>query len=123
MTEYESQTALEPTPGKEDDLLLYPVPSEPLPSGTAVIFSIIAFACGILSLCTLWIGLDFAIAGLIFAMLSKRRTGGRPLPKAKRGKILSIIGLVISSIWTLVYILYSLQDFAAQMEEFMSTLP
>lgn len=118
MTEFESNTSLEPIPA-EESVLLY----EPAPPRIAVIFSFIALGCGIASLCTLWYGLEFAIAGLVFAMLSKKRTGGKPLLNAKRGKTLSIIGIVISSIWTILYVLYSMQDIMAQLDELMTSLP
>ena len=122
MTEYENSTATQSTAPEDTSLVLYPTVEIQQPSKAATIFSIIAFVCGILSLCTLWYGLDFAIAGLIFAMLSKKRTGGIPLSKAKQGKTMSIIGLIVSSIWMIAYLVYYIHQLNELLPSLISSL-
>ena len=78
-------------------------PQRPVP-GTAKAFSIVAFVCGICSLVTLFVGIQFGIAGLVFASLSRRRAGF-DLPRNRKGRIMSIIGLIVSVLWLILYII------------------
>ena len=59
---------------QQDVISAAPEPQRPVP-GTAKAFSIVAFVCGICSLVTLFVGIQFGIAGLVFASLSRRRAG------------------------------------------------
>lgn len=81
-----------------------PGPRAPSPvSGTGKAFSIVSFVCGIVSLCSLFAGIPFAITGLVFAAQSKKRCGC-DLPRNRKGRIMSIIGLVLSILWLIAYI-------------------
>ena len=46
----------------------------------------------------------FGIAGLVFASLSRRRAGF-DLPRNRKGRIMSIIGLIVSVLWLILYII------------------
>ena len=58
---------------QQDVIPAAPEPQRPVP-GTAKAFSIVAFVCGICSLVTLFVGIQFGIAGLVFASPSATRT-------------------------------------------------
>ena len=49
---------------QQDVIPAAPEPQRPVP-GTAKAFSIVAFVCGICSLVTLFVGIQFGIAGLV----------------------------------------------------------
>ena len=88
---------------QQDIIPAAPEPQRPVP-GTAKAFSIVAFVCGICSLVTLFVGIQFGIAGLVFASLSRRRAGF-DLPRNRKGRIMSIIGLIVSVLWLILYII------------------
>ena len=88
---------------QQDVIPAAPEPQHPVP-GTAKAFSIVAFVCGICSLVTLFVGIQFGIAGLVFASLSRRRAGF-DLPRNRKGRIMSIIGLIVSVLWLILYII------------------
>lgn len=88
---------------QQDVIPAAPEPQRPVP-GTAKAFSIVAFVCGICSLVTLFVGIQFGIAGLVFASLSRRRAGF-DLPRNRKGRIMSIIGLIVSVLWLILYII------------------
>ena len=88
---------------QQDVIPAAPEPQRPVP-GTAKAFSIVAFVCGICSLVTLFAGIQFGIAGLVFASLSRRRAGF-DLPRNRKGRIMSIIGLIVSVLWLILYII------------------
>ena len=88
---------------QQDVIPASPEPQRPVP-GTAKAFSIVAFVCGICSLVTLFVGIQFGIAGLVFASLSRRRAGF-DLPRNRKGRIMSIIGLIVSVLWLILYII------------------
>ena len=81
-----------------------PVQAQPVTPKSAMITSIIALVLGICSLCTFYVGIAFGIAGLILSSISTSKNNGQPLPKAKTGKILSIVGLIVSVVWLIVFI-------------------
>ena len=88
---------------QQDIIPAAPEPQRPVP-GTAKAFSIVAFVCGICSLVTLFVGIQFGIAGLVFASLSRRRAGF-DLPRNRKGRIMSVIGLIVSVLWLIFYII------------------
>ena len=51
-----------------------------------------------------FVGIQFGIAGLVFASLSRRRAGF-DLPRNRKGRIMSIIGLIVSVLWLILYII------------------
>ena len=79
---------------QQDVIPAAPEPQRPVP-GTAKAFSIVAFVCGICSLVTLFVGIQFGIAGL----------AGFDLPRNRKGRIMSIIGLIVSVLWLILYII------------------
>jgi hypothetical protein len=97
-----------------------PIPAQEIPVGTApitaeprdkksLIFAIIALSCGIASIVFFWFGFLFmgffpialGIAGIIFAILSKKKSKD---VKATVGLITSIIGLALSVIASIIII-------------------
>lgn len=68
--------------------------------------SLTSFILGIASivLSAAWIGFFAGIAGLILAILARRREPGAPAWMKTLGLVLSIVGLVLSLIITIVYI-------------------
>ena len=83
-----------------------PVPvaaATPVVPGAAKVFSIISFICGILSLCTLYNGLSFAIVGMIFGNLALSKAPQHLIPKANKGRIMSKVGLFVSIGWIVLY--------------------
>ena len=74
---------------QQDVIPAAPEPQRPVP-GTAKAFSIV--------------GIQFGIAGLVFASLSRRRAGF-DLPRNRKGRIMSIIGLIVSVLWLILYII------------------
>ena len=69
---------------QQDVIPAAPEPQRPVP-GTAKAFSIVAFVCGICSL--------------------SRRRAGFDLPRNRKGRIMSIIGLIVSVLWLILYII------------------
>ena len=78
---------------QQDVIPAAPEPQHPVP-GTATAFSLV----------TLFVGIQFGIAGLVFASLSRRRAGF-DLPRNRKGRIMSIIGLIVSVLWLILYII------------------
>lgn len=83
-----------------------PEPVSPTPT-SAKVLAIISFTCGIASVCTVISGFLFSIAGLILSSLSCGRSHGQYLPKARTGKLLSIIGIVVSAVSQFALVAYA----------------
>ena len=78
-------------------------------------------ACGIASLCTLFVGIAFSIAGLITGGISRSKNYGRLTKQARIGKILSIIGIPVSILFLVLYILlfvYIVQDASGYVNDY-----
>lgn len=89
-----------------------PVQAEPPVPTSARVLGYISMGCGIASLCTFFVGLAFAIAGLITGGISCSKNYGRQTKQARVGKILSIIGIPVSVACFVLYIvlLLSIMD-------------
>jgi preprotein translocase subunit SecG len=79
-------------------------------TGAAKAFSIVSLVCGIASLGTCWLGIFFGIAAIVFSVLTSKKSNGVSDKKAKVGKILGIIGIVLSAIFWIVLIIISAVD-------------
>lgn len=75
-------------------------------TGPWKVFAIIGYVIGILSICFCWViasWLWIGIPGIVFSTLGERSYGKRYY--AKRGKTLSIIGIVLGAISTVIWII------------------
>ena len=81
-----------------------PVPAEPPVPTSARVLGYISMGCGIASLCTFFVGIAFASAGLITGSISRRKNYGRATKQARLGKILSIIGIPVSILCIVLYV-------------------
>ncbi len=88
-----------------------PVQAEPPVPTSARVLGYISMGCGIASLCTLFAGIAFAIAGLITGGISRSKNYGRSTKQARIGKILSIIGIPVSILCCVLYALILVQAF------------
>lgn len=77
-----------------------PVQAEPPVPTSARVLGYISMGCGIASLCTFFVG----IAGLITGSISRRKNYGRATKQARLGKILSIIGIPVSILCIVLYV-------------------
>ena len=81
-----------------------PVSDSPMPVA-ANIMAIISMVCGIVSLCSLYVGFVFSIPALILSALSRGKTpAGVNNSKARVGLITGIIGLGLSFLWFIILV-------------------
>lgn len=93
----------------------YPPATPPVPT-SAKVLAIISFACGIASLCTGFLGFLFSIPGLILSSMSRNRSNGVYLPRARTGKVLSFCGIGVSVLMFLTmfaYVFYTMMYYYA----------
>ena len=86
-----------------------PVQAEPPVPTSARVLGYISMGCGIASLCTFFVGIAFAIAGLITGGISRSKNYGRATKQARLGKILSIIGIPVSILCFVIYVVALIQ--------------
>ena len=98
-----------------------PVQAEPVVPTPARVLGYICMACGSASLCTLFLGIAFSLAGLITGGISRSKNYGRLTKQARIGKILSIIGIPVSILFLVLYILlfvYIVQDASGYVNDY-----
>lgn len=83
----------------------YQMPATTL-TGAAKILSIISMVCGLLSLVSSFGGFTPGIAALVLSSIAKKKAPGVPNAMAKTGKITGIIGIILSTILLIAYIVY-----------------
>lgn len=81
-----------------------PVQAEPPVPTAARVLGYVTLGLGISSLCTLFAGLPFAVAGLITGGISRSKNYGHLTKQARIGRILSIIGIPVSVLWFIGYV-------------------
>lgn len=83
----------------------------PVLSGAPKILGIVALVCGILSLCTCYMGWLFGIAGIVTGTIGKKKTpAGAKNTLANVGFILGLIGTIISVIFVIVMIIIAVAN-------------
>jgi len=75
-------------------------------TGAAKILSIISMVCGLVSLVSCYGGFAPGIAALILSNMAFKKAPGVPNSKAKVGKITGIIGIIVSALCFVGYIVY-----------------
>lgn len=75
-------------------------------TGAAKILSIISMVCGLVSLVSCYAGFAPGIAALILSNMAFKKAPGVPNSKAKTGKITGIIGIIVSALCLIGYIVY-----------------
>ena len=81
-----------------------PVTTLPTP---AKIMGIISMICGILSLCSCYVGFIYSIPALILSNIANNKSAGVDNPKARLGKTLGIIGIPVSVVCLIGYIIFA----------------
>lgn len=81
-----------------------PVQTQPPVPTPARVLGYITLGLGIASLCSFFAGLPFAIAGLITGSISCNKNYGRLTKPARIGRTLSIIGIPVSVLWLIGYV-------------------
>ena len=81
-----------------------PVNASPIVPTSARVLGYVTLGLGIASLCSFFVGLPFAIAGLITAGIGRGKNYGRDTKPTHIGRILSIIGIPVSILCLILYI-------------------
>lgn len=89
-----------------------PVNAAPVTPTSSRVLGYVTLGLGITSLCSFFAGLPFAIAGLITAGIGRKKNYGRETKPMHIGKILSIIGIPVSILSLILYIVL-LANFAS----------
>lgn len=96
-----------------------PVQAEPPVPTSARVLGYVTLGLGIASLCSFFAGLPFAIAGLITGGISRSKNYGRLTKQTRIGRILSIIGIPVSVLCLICYVVL----LVLMLENGASTLP
>ena len=80
--------------------------AEPVTPISARVLGYVTLGLGIVSVSSLFAGMPFAVAGLITAGIGRGKNSGRDTKPTRIGRILSIIGIPLSTLCLILYILF-----------------
>ena len=89
------------------------------PNNGMAVGSLVCGIIAVLSCLCCGIGATLGIAGLILALMSKKKNGGRLSGVAVGGLVCSILGIVFSSIYWIYYAIYGASFVAIMMDSMM----